>query len=1712
MEQSHGAKQFVGLFDCEADEEDELGFMEGDVIYVLQVISDEWFFGRLKKDGSEGLVPFNYVEPLQEELLNTHTPDRFTDVDRYADWRQSFDCRNKGASTLSPPVGSTPFPPTGISPPSISLSSRPTPVVTDEDSTSSSAPNVASPAPTASTSPSQQSSSNGPSLLESTPPSSTGLFPLFSSGSSSSLSAPSGLIPFSEPPPVELPISGTPPNGKRITRVSPSPLNPSSPIPAPLTTSTSTSTPPGLIPKGQAPRFSRKRSLKGIDSMTQSFDERASSVEILSLTSFEKEDLFSLSLKNVRQTSMMGDEKIIELLRNSRNKEVFRILEKWWTPPVFPFSDLIPERKQLRSEVPMMNKETIELIVSGKSKVEEGVLECLILNHTLVMSSVDLMDLIVSSYRQSIVSDDLETRTQLCLIVRIWIVYFRPEFNDASLFLILDQFVKELDSSISCDVELRNSLLKFESFWITRESWRRRIVSAFSSQSGMKSKRPLEEFNADEVAGHLTVWEWGLQMGVTSQDLAKGQYRPCKAHFRVLSEWVHQRLVDSTNVALTIKFYLDVLVRCFQMMNLASVHSILHGFHLSGFGRVHFEERYEYVIQPLNQIFQSEDPMYYHSFVSSLRGTAFLPSLPMLFANDTTMIKKKGKKGKALEGQNLNEMFSTIFREYYSAVILPERLKYFEENESNFLYPLNPPICYELGLIRVGQGTPRRRGSTKNSLTDPHSLFWCSSGFDLEMPRDNAKDPSSFWPSLLVDIEHNDAIFKREFYNTTPPPLCLLALDNLGRPFLIILGVYTDSESLEKRAMAVIFTVLSIGEGDCVNRVLKGLDPNVFESDKKLASALIVALSGVLPFDSKPKHGFKQVNLSRNLQERLLRLEAVSMCQQPHLFGVVHHRKGSSRLLKESMGGNELYGDGQSATFQYFLRGLAKGETPGAVIDSRYRELEVQYQIAPLMTGDDPVRALDRTRVVIVFSEPGSSPFSPADFPHATFLFIIVSPCAEEGEESHHYKVAVASKDNINSPIPALKSKFLSLDELILFVVTKAINADRRSFRIVPQLWRSADEERLSIIKSVAELAVHTSEVYVSKARKRASTALQGALDLGHKGRHAVVGSGGGSSHLEIPGGGRGSSGGAGSGGAGNSASAGSVAWEGVPVELNDKDKILPTLKSCFVQRSAGSSSTTPRKKMKKFIFSLNPVLSSPLISLQTETDFPDHPGMTFSVLDRICSFLEGKKNSKVLQINPFVSVVNDALAALDKHAGQEHTSFLNDRFMQIFPVEAWGGVIWLWLIHNKGSVMPQKSYDEMINLVVDGRMPFNSVAKLIVLFQGLPSGNYFTIERILRMCAFLSAGSYSQSDALAELVSVILFAPKEVRLDILFKIKIQKQLIKYCIEHHSSIFVGPFPPLSATPISLVTSLSSSSKPETPSTPKDRAQSMKDRRKSFKKTLSVSLVNHKKVKKIEGEYARVFSLRDSGGTKVSLTDLVTAGGRTILFFFSRDTVSRSTLKLFKANHDLFSSARCSVLGICPSKMSSLADDAASLRLPFTLLTDPSGKVRQKYSVTSGKNATFVLNECGEMIHSFESSDATTDHVLHALYGLILQIAGFYLFSSRTFAHHFEYFYSIQIAGADGAIDRSNSFENETIPGVAKWDELEVGNWLDEVGLAELSDLFEENQLKGLDLLDMEMVDLEDDLGLKGHSLLPVLISELNLLRVSDAKRKFQVGG
>ncbi|XP_029946161.1 LIM and SH3 domain protein 1-like isoform X2 [Salarias fasciatus] len=57
-------KRYRAVYDYTAADEDEVSFLDGDVIIDAQQIDEGWMYGRVERTGQGGMLPANYVEAI----------------------------------------------------------------------------------------------------------------------------------------------------------------------------------------------------------------------------------------------------------------------------------------------------------------------------------------------------------------------------------------------------------------------------------------------------------------------------------------------------------------------------------------------------------------------------------------------------------------------------------------------------------------------------------------------------------------------------------------------------------------------------------------------------------------------------------------------------------------------------------------------------------------------------------------------------------------------------------------------------------------------------------------------------------------------------------------------------------------------------------------------------------------------------------------------------------------------------------------------------------------------------------------------------------------------------------------------------------------------------------------------------------------------------------------------------------------------------------------------------------------------------------------------------------------------------------------------------------------------------------------------------------------------------------------------------------------
>jgi len=139
-----------------------------------------------------------------------------------------------------------------------------------------------------------------------------------------------------------------------------------------------------------------------------------------------------------------------------------------------------------------------------------------------------------------------------------------------------------------------------------------------------------------------------------------------------------------------------------------------------------------------------------------------------------------------------------------------------------------------------------------------------------------------------------------------------------------------------------------------------------------------------------------------------------------------------------------------------------------------------------------------------------------------------------------------------------------------------------------------------------------------------------------------------------------------------------------------------------------------------------------------------------------------------------------------------------------------------------------------------------------------------------------------------------------------------------------------------------------------------------------------------------GDRAPDFTLPDQSGTPVRLSDLV--GRKTVvLYFYPKDQTPWCTIeaRAFRDSYDAFTVEGAEVVGVSGDSVASHRRFAANQGLPFLLLSDREGKVRELYGVekTLGVfpgRVTYVIDRAGVVRHVYSSQLRVTRHSRESL--------------------------------------------------------------------------------------------------------------------------------
>jgi peroxiredoxin Q/BCP len=114
------------------------------------------------------------------------------------------------------------------------------------------------------------------------------------------------------------------------------------------------------------------------------------------------------------------------------------------------------------------------------------------------------------------------------------------------------------------------------------------------------------------------------------------------------------------------------------------------------------------------------------------------------------------------------------------------------------------------------------------------------------------------------------------------------------------------------------------------------------------------------------------------------------------------------------------------------------------------------------------------------------------------------------------------------------------------------------------------------------------------------------------------------------------------------------------------------------------------------------------------------------------------------------------------------------------------------------------------------------------------------------------------------------------------------------------------------------------------------------------------------------------------------------GKTLVVYFYPKDETYGCTKEAcsFRDQYEDFIAAGAEVIGVSGDDADSHAKFKANHRLPFTLLTDPGGKVAAAWGVKSlgplKGRVTFVFDKTGKLRHRFDSQIRFGKHVDEAL--------------------------------------------------------------------------------------------------------------------------------
>jgi peroxiredoxin Q/BCP len=139
-----------------------------------------------------------------------------------------------------------------------------------------------------------------------------------------------------------------------------------------------------------------------------------------------------------------------------------------------------------------------------------------------------------------------------------------------------------------------------------------------------------------------------------------------------------------------------------------------------------------------------------------------------------------------------------------------------------------------------------------------------------------------------------------------------------------------------------------------------------------------------------------------------------------------------------------------------------------------------------------------------------------------------------------------------------------------------------------------------------------------------------------------------------------------------------------------------------------------------------------------------------------------------------------------------------------------------------------------------------------------------------------------------------------------------------------------------------------------------------------------------------GDKAPDFTLPSQMGDNVTLSEYV-GKKNVVLYFYPKDETQGCTREAckFRDMYDIFTNLGAEVLGVSSDTLESHKSFATHHSLPFLLLSDEDGRVRELYGVPSTMGiipgrVTYIIDKEGVVRHIFNSQFKPEQHIEEAL--------------------------------------------------------------------------------------------------------------------------------